>query len=351
MLSEAESQMEASLVGLEIQNSLKAKIEQTKDSIESKSCGLCGSLLNEEMRARLSIDLASMLGKLSTAERFGDSTAKSQARIRKLRRYASAPTLNHFAELERNALKAKLDVHRIDRQIADVKVRIRGYDRSEITRVESEYDSVVARIAKLNDDIAARERECRDQQATLARLQLEIARLPDADPSIAAEVAVCSALRETFRKAIDEFRDRLREDVEEQATEIFRVLTTEKQYEGLRINEQFGLSIVDDENRVVRDRSAGAEQIVALSLIGALNRCATREGPIVMDTPFGRLDVGHRANVLGFVPKMGPQVVLLVQSGEFSRSADLKYLEGKVSQEYKIMRHGKATRSRFEPVE
>jgi hypothetical protein len=39
--------------------------------------------------------------------------------------------------------------------------------------------------------------------------------------------------------------------------------------------------------------SAGSEQIVALSLIGALNRCATREGPVVMDTPFGRLDRRH----------------------------------------------------------
>ena len=41
-------------------------------------------------------------------------------------------------------------------------------------------------------------------------------------------------------------------------------------------------------------RSAGAEQIVALSLIEALNFHGRRKGPMLMDTPAGRLDKSHR---------------------------------------------------------
>lgn len=67
-----------------------------------------------------------------------------------------------------------------------------------------------------------------------------------------------------------------------------------------------------------------------------------------MDTPFGRLDVHHRKNILEFVPSMGSQVILLVQSGEFDRERDLTHLTGKVGREYWLVRDGSPTRSRFE---
>jgi DNA sulfur modification protein DndD len=152
-----------------------------------------------------------------------------------------------------------------------------------------------------------------------------------------------------FDAAIDDFREQLRLEVEERATEIFRQLTTEPQYAGLKINERYGLDIVDDEGRVIADRSAGAEQVVALSLIGALNRSAVREGPIVMDTPFGRLDVDHRANILRFLPSMSSQIVLLVQSGEVDIERDLVHLEGKIARQYRLVREG-PTLSRIERI-
>jgi len=110
----------------------------------------------------------------------------------------------------------------------------------------------------------------------------------------------------------------------EHATEIFKLLTTDPTYAGLQINENYGLVILRHDQIAVGQRSAGAEQIVALSLLGALNRLATKRGPVIMDTPFGRLDRTHRANILRFVPTMADQVVLLVHDGEIDRVRDLK---------------------------
>ena len=49
-------------------------------------------------------------------------------------------------------------------------------------------------------------------------------------------------------------------------------LITEKTYLRLDINENYGLSIIDRHKRSVPERSAGAEQIVALALIDGLNK-------------------------------------------------------------------------------
>jgi DNA sulfur modification protein DndD len=156
------------------------------------------------------------------------------------------------------------------------------------------------------------------------------------------------ALGRTFEGAIGAFRERLRTQVQAEAAEIFRSLTTEKSFVDLTINDQYGLEIVDDKGRNIMDRSKGAEQIVALSLIGGLNRASAKQAPIVMDTPFGRLDRTHRAHVLQFLPDLGSQCVLLVQSGEFERDRDMAFLEGKVAHEYRVVRDGSPTRSRFE---
>ena len=72
--------------------------------------------------------------------------------------------------------------------------------------------------------------------------------------------------------------------------------------------------------RVRRARAASSS--LALSLIGALKQAAVRGGPVVLDSPLGRLDLEHRENVLKtWIPALGGQAVLLVQSGELTREA------------------------------
>ena len=97
------------------------------------------------------------------------------------------------------------------------------------------------------------------------------------------------------------FANAMRVQVELEASQIFKQLSTEETYSGLRIDGRYYLEIVDSNDRVIRRRSAGADQIVTMSLIGALVRCAVRQGPVVMDTPFGRLDRGPP----GADPSMG----------------------------------------------
>jgi DNA sulfur modification protein DndD len=125
--------------------------------------------------------------------------------------------------------------------------------------------------------------------------------------------------------------------VEASATEVFRQLSTEPAFDRLKINDSYGLEIVDSEGEIVVGRSAGQEQVVALSLIAALNRNARRSGPVMMDTPFGRLDPDHRTNILRFLSQFASQVFLLVHGGEVS-DQDLEVVAADINEEFDLQR-------------
>jgi DNA sulfur modification protein DndD len=162
------------------------------------------------------------------------------------------------------------------------------------------------------------------------------------------KVTLLNGAAEVFEQSVEQMRSRLRDEVELSATDAFKKLSTESQYSGLVINDRYGLEIRDHLDRPVSVRSAGAEQIVALALIDGLNTAAGKRGPLVMDTPFGRLDVQHRARVLSYLPSMAEQVILLVHEGEMSHERDLPHIAGLVAAAYQINRVS-PTQSSIEP--
>jgi DNA sulfur modification protein DndD len=130
----------------------------------------------------------------------------------------------------------------------------------------------------------------------------------------------------------------MRLEVQDEATKIFKRLTSEPDYAGLRINTKYYLQIVDKSDRIIQRRSAGAEQIVAMSLIGALIQCSVKEAPVIMDTPLGRLDSTHRKNIMKWIPEMAEQVMLFVTSTEFSNTTDRPLLGSAIGREYWLKR-------------
>ena len=76
---------------------------------------------------------------------------------------------------------------------------------------------------------------------------------------------------------------------------------------------------------------------MALSLIAALNRNAVRRGPVMMDTPFGRLDPEHRSKILQFLSHLAEQVFLLVHGGEVN-DQDLGAIAASITEQYVLRR-------------
>jgi DNA sulfur modification protein DndD len=109
-------------------------------------------------------------------------------------------------------------------------------------------------------------------------------------------------------------------------------------YQGIRIGRDYSVDLVGWLGESM-NTSEGGKQLVALSLIGALKRAAVRGGPVVLDSPVARLDLEHRANVLQtWVPQLGNQAILLVQSGELTQGQARDILGSRIGQEYRIYR-------------
>lgn len=89
--------------------------------------------------------------------------------------------------------------------------------------------------------------------------------------------------------------------------------------------------------------SAGEKEIFAISLLWALIQVSGKKLPILIDTPFGRLDSIHRRNLTkNYFPKASHQVILLSQDEEVvGEYYDL--LRPSIAQEFEIKNESGAT--------
>lgn len=350
LLSHFTTQAQEETTRVEQTGILRHEIGQIRKALGEDFCPVCEQSLSPDAHQRIESKLVRSEEALSKLMKGTDQLSVALSVIDKLRRFATREALARFFEKEKRVRRLFIEIRGHKRQIDAIRERLKGHDVREIGMTEEKYERCIIQAKEINDDIEKKGKRHAELRRELSELNREIQRLPEADPRTAAEVTMYGSLENIFKGAVDRFREAVRLDVEQEATKIFQSLTTEIDYDILVINEQYGLRIKDRKGRVIGDRSAGAEQVVALSLIGALNRCAVQEGPIIMDTPFGRLDVLHRKNILEFVPTMGSQVILLVQSGEFDRDRDLVHLTNRVGREYRLVRNGSPTRSRFESL-
>jgi DNA sulfur modification protein DndD len=87
-----------------------------------------------------------------------------------------------------------------------------------------------------------------------------------------------------------------------------------------------------DKNRL----SAGEKQIYAISILEALARTSGRKLPIIIDTPLGRLDSNHRANLVNnYFPHASHQVIILSTDTEVDEEF-YRELSPHISHAYKL---------------
>ena len=151
---------------------------------------------------------------------------------------------------------------------------------------------------------------------------------------------VCDTVIDGLQEAIERYYKRRRPELENLTSKIFCQLTNNPEmYKGVKIDRRFNLQVVrHDGTSLPTDKyspSAGASQIVATAMIGGMNRFATKDAPIVIDTPLGRLDPVHRINVMTYYSQMGRQIIILYQPSEIGEG-DLESIRDKLAAEWVI---------------
>lgn len=268
---------------------------------------------------------------------------EATAKIRKLSGMLQDSVRSRVRGIEQQLNSLSISIDSDNAKAKEVQQRLAQYsgDNAESVRdLPLEYSKVLQKISNSNEAKRA-ETSLLDQKiANREKIMGQISKLESgADLREATlRLDLCDQIFHLFEEGVGKYRDALREKVERDATRLFVSISGDPDYTSLRINSNYGLNIVHKTGALVPGRSSGYEHIVALSLIGALHKNSPLGGPIIMDSPFGRLDKIHKKNIAATLPSMAEQVILLTYNGEIDRGVAIDNLSTSLLREYSLER-------------
>ena len=181
--------------------------------------------------------------------------------------------------------------------------------RAEVQNADAQIEELRIRIRELDDLISKEEKE-----KSLRGVNQNRRDLAEQAKNILEEVHqhYISDIRQRISRTTE---DNLRLFLDEESQNFFSKVEVDEKY-ALQIFDKFG-------NRILGDISAGQRQLLSLAFITALAQTASNnklfQMPLFMDTPFGRLSLDHRRNLIKRIPTLCAQWILLATDTELRR--------------------------------
>jgi DNA sulfur modification protein DndD len=316
----------------------KARVDVLRDQSSGGVCPTCEQALPlpGPEHAQVLADAEAAWAKLMAET--GTSKVDLAAE-RRLRALLETGVVDEYRTRSRRVDELDLLQYERQRALADISDRIQGHKGEDIRRLGQRQAALDASLETLRQAVKSNSERRASVEAEQQKEARKLAKVPGADPAIVFEAGFYQYLRELLGETIASYRETVRAQVERRASEAFLGLIRDSQgYGGLRISSDYHVQLVDSADNP-RPTSEGGKQLVALALIGALKHEAVRGGPVVIDSPLGRLDLDHRANVLQtWIPSLASQSILLVQSGELTSPDAHRLLGSSLGREYVIER-------------
>ena len=325
----------------------KRLVDDMRQAAHEHHCQLCDQDVDEH-HVRALLDRISAYTRSINGLSSDEQTTLQALRIRKatLEGIRTSSKVEMLSLLETQLDKLDVEIDDSERQLKAVREELERHGNVE----ELAHNTKIAvnalaqclkKIENLKDGIQLTKKKLEEIESALSTLENKLNRVStDVDMLRAGrKVSLCEAIHDIFEKGIAAYRDKLKTDVERDATELFVSISNDPDYVRLKINENYGLSMVHVSGETVPLRSAGFEHVVALSLIGALHKNAPLRGPIIMDSPFGRLDPDHKRNITRSLPSMSEQIVLLAYTHEIDEQQARETLADALKKEYRLTRY------------
>jgi len=113
----------------------------------------------------------------------------------------------------------------------------------------------------------------------------------------------------------------------------------------IKIDENYNINVYDINSNImgILSSSSGQKQVIATALIWGISEYVSDDLPMVMDTPFGRLDESNQSLILKeFCPKVSDQIIILPTSSELKNKHFIE-LEPYIYKVYSLSNAGSAT--------
>lgn len=319
-------------------------IDEMKTALHDHRCPVCDQDLEANIISSLEhrvLKATSEFGGLTDGEMQElDSLRLRIASLRQMQFENCKPVLETF---ERHLQELVVQISKAERDLKTAREEIAKYgdiDEST-THLVDEHSKIVQRIGILEEGKNEEQKIIDETRQALNSLETKIDSLALGEKFATAKkrVDILDSLYEIFDQGVAAYRDKLRKNVERDATGLFLKIRNDEDYVRLEINDNYGLSIIHKSGTKVPFRSAGYEHVVALALIGALHQNAPLSGPIIMDSPFGRLDPDHKKKIASALPSMSDEVILLAYTSEIDEQDARERLGSALNHEYRLQRY------------
>jgi DNA sulfur modification protein DndD len=294
----------------------KSKADEIEAALAGHRCDTCEQELHGDAETKMRERLTELRNKPQPSGSFADLGQKigKLAAIQATGQVAQA--INHDKSIGKDNAK----LAQLEQELHDLQQQSQGIPEEELRQAAKKRDNAQQMIGVTNtkiEDATTKLDKAKTDLAT-ARKEAQNAATSKEAATLSKRAKMANDLANVFEQAKDDFRDAMRAKVGTDASALFLKLTAEKAFKGLEISEGYGLATLGPDGKPIPGTSAGQEQIIAFSLIGALSQNATRRPPIIMDTPLGRLGAKHKTNVMKHLTDFGDQVILLVHDDEVS---------------------------------
>lgn len=322
-------------------------IKEMKRAVADRTCPVCGqdidSTIIEELQRKINESTSEYSG-LTEVER--GRLYDIQSSLDTLRKLGVdvQDVRQNVKLLEDQKDQLSIECTEYKQQITEMKDHISRYgmnaDENDVLSITTRYSEIDQSIHDIRTGIDAENKKLSELKVQKDKITEAIDRSAGSTyyRDASRRYELCDHIFKIFDESKAKYRDQLKANVQSDATELFLNLTEDPDYVKLQINDNYGLEIVHKSGRIVPGRSSGYEHVVALSLIGALHKNAPMQGPIIMDSPFGRLDPTHKANIIRTLPKMAEQSMLLSYTGEIDDQVARQELGANLLNEFKLER-------------
>lgn len=344
VLNDAHNKIDAKYESGELPPDIKAEFI---DKLLEKEICVCNTPLKDGSEARKALEKYRDKAPLSKYE---SEIRHCQSEIRTI-----ITAADQFTEKRRGFYVSldeygeQLDYFRL--KFEEIERTLDGIDIEEIEQIRSEKEFLFSEIQKFNankgrlDEEIDRDRELiKAYEAKKRRVEKELIK----NKEMRLKFEICDKAINFLQEAEENLLTELKGDIEERTDEIFRTSVIEPRVERVKISESFECQVLGSNGKnIYGSLSSGQKQGLATSFMIALRRDSGFDSPILMDYPFGRLDVRSTSefiNALKHILSDVQVIFFLIEGKEFSGVTE-KQMEDRLGSLYEIKKVASEKRS------
>ncbi len=250
--------------------------------------------------------------------------------------------------------QSRMELSQLETELDTVKNKLRRFPDENIQQLQKRFDEIEAKMAELNREIGANQQQIETLNKSIDNLGKQV----DKQQMNQMKQLLCQRRIDATREAIERLTQvkvrldqQFRHQLEKRVQNLFSRIAFKPYLP--KLTEKYELTLLDPTTEVTKKvaASTGENQILSLSFIGGIiegvrewSQKNTLMGPdsstfpIVMDSPFGSLDVIYRRQIAHIIPSLANQLIVLVTNTQW-RGEVAEELQPCIGKEYVLTYH------------